>query len=55
MDGQLAFDAPADGSYDVQLVYPRRYGLALFSLAAFLVGLVLMGSGPPEGGPHDTL
>jgi hypothetical protein len=36
--GQLAFQAPRDGSYTVRLEYPRRRGLSLLALAAFLIG-----------------
>ncbi|MFN8058138.1 MAG: hypothetical protein U0Q12_03175 [Vicinamibacterales bacterium] len=38
-EGQLAFDAPADGSYDVTLVYPRRYALTLLAVSALVAGL----------------
>jgi hypothetical protein len=39
--GQLAFDAPADGSYDVTLAYPRRPWLWLVALGGFVAGVVL--------------
>ncbi len=42
VDGQLAFDAPASGSYEVRLVYPPRYGLTLVSLTAFAIGLAAL-------------
>jgi hypothetical protein len=38
--GQLAFRAPADGAFRVALVYPRRYGLTAFALAALLTGML---------------
>jgi hypothetical protein len=38
VNGQLAFRAPQDGTYDVTLRYPRRGGLELASLAAFVLG-----------------
>jgi hypothetical protein len=38
--GQLAFRAPASGTYTVHLKYPRRYGLSLAAMAAFGLGLV---------------
>jgi hypothetical protein len=37
-DGQLAFDAPADGDYDVELIYPRRTWLLVFGILVTLVG-----------------
>jgi hypothetical protein len=36
--GQLAFRAPADGDYDVTLAYPRRHGLLIFAILAFIAG-----------------
>ncbi len=40
-DGQLGFAAPADGSYDVTLVYPARRWLLLVSLLTLaVVGLI---------------
>jgi hypothetical protein len=46
VDGQLAFDAPADGTYDVVLEYPRRRGLMLLALVSLIVGgIVLAGRG----------
>jgi len=36
--GQLAFRAPADGDYDVTLEYPRRHGLLVFAILAFIGG-----------------
>jgi hypothetical protein len=45
VDGQLAFDAPADGTYDVALEYPRRTGLIVVSLLTGLAGgLMLAGT-----------
>ena len=38
-DGQLAFQAPKDGSYCVALVYPRRPWLLVVALGALLAGL----------------
>lgn len=37
--GQLAFRAPADGSYVVALEYPRRYWLNMIAIVAIFVGL----------------
>jgi hypothetical protein len=37
-DGQLAFDAPRDGEYVVDLKYPRRRALIAMALLSFLVG-----------------
>jgi hypothetical protein len=42
VDGQLAFEAPADGSYDVVLEYPRRRGLILVSLMGLIAGCVVL-------------
>lgn len=39
-DGQLAFDAPRDGSYAVRLVYARRRWLLLVALAAVVLGAI---------------
>jgi hypothetical protein len=41
--GQLAFDAPASGSYDVQLEYPARRGLLLGAGFALLLGVGMAG------------
>ena len=38
-DGQLAFQAPRDGTYDVMLVYPRRPWLLAAALGALAAGL----------------
>ena len=43
VDGQLAFDAPAGGSYVVQLVYPRR--LWLWPIAALGLAGGVFGAG----------
>ena len=43
-DGQLAFYAPADGSYSVALHYPRRGWLSVVSLLAFVIGLIALGT-----------
>lgn len=40
-DGQLAFRAPIDGSYVVQLSYPRRPGLVVLAFAVLAVALVI--------------
>lgn len=39
-DGQLAFRAPRDGTYDVALVYPRRPWLLAVALGAIAAGLL---------------
>jgi hypothetical protein len=36
--GQLAFDAPASGTYDIVLEYPKRRGLSLLALGVLLIG-----------------
>jgi hypothetical protein len=41
-DGQLAFRAPADGTYVVRLTYPRRAPLVWFSAGAMLFGTFLL-------------
>ena len=41
--GQLAFRAPADGSYVVRLAYPRYRVLNMTAVAVFLVGLAALG------------
>lgn len=41
-DGQLAFNAPRSGSYDVRLEYPRRYLLTAVSMLAFSSGVAWM-------------
>lgn len=38
-EGQLAFRAPLDGTYTVQLVYPRRYWLNAVAVAALLLAM----------------
>jgi hypothetical protein len=40
-DGQLAFQSPRGGTYDVTLVYPRRTWLLWVALVAVVVALVL--------------
>ncbi len=40
--GQLAFTAPAAGSYRVRLEYPRRRGLSILALTALLTGMVVL-------------
>jgi hypothetical protein len=37
-DGQMAFDAPRDGSYVVTLRYPRRTWLLVLALIAVMIG-----------------
>jgi hypothetical protein len=37
-DGQLAFDAPAEGSYEVRLEYPRYRWLSLLAIGVAIVG-----------------
>lgn len=44
-DGQLAFDAPADGSYSVRLEYPARRWLSVLALVALITGVVILGAG----------
>jgi hypothetical protein len=39
VDGQLAFETPADGDYDVRLVYPARRGL--LAMSGIVLGLVV--------------
>lgn len=39
-EGQLAFRAPADGTYTVHLAYPRRYWLNLVAPAGVLLALL---------------
>jgi hypothetical protein len=46
-DGQLAFKAPADGTYIVKLEYPRRLGLSILALVTFVLGLVGLGYSTP--------
>jgi len=41
-DGQLAFRAPAAGTYTVALAYPRRPWLSLGAIAIFVVGLIVL-------------
>jgi hypothetical protein len=40
--GQIAFDAPADGSYLVHLEYPRRSWLLVLALVGLLAGISLV-------------
>jgi hypothetical protein len=42
VDGQLAFVAPFDGSYDVTLAYPRRPWLFVLALAGFALGVTVV-------------
>ncbi len=42
VDGQLAFDAPADGDYAVTLTYPRRVWLELIAIAALVIGAAVL-------------
>ena len=44
--GQLAFTAPSAGSYVVRLEYPKRRGLMLGSLLAFIAGMFVLMSYP---------
>jgi hypothetical protein len=41
-DGQLAFAAPRDGDYDVELVYPRRLWLIPAAVAAAILGVLIV-------------
>jgi hypothetical protein len=41
-DGLLAFRAPRSGSYDVQLIYPRRLWLLALSMSGFVLGLAAL-------------
>jgi hypothetical protein len=41
-DGQLAFQAPADGTYPVELHYPKRGWLCAISLTGFVAGLLAL-------------
>jgi hypothetical protein len=41
-NGQLAFDAPAAGSYVVELVYPSRRWLLVVASAGLLAGIALL-------------
>jgi hypothetical protein len=43
-DGQVAFDAPADGQYVVELLYPPRRWLLGLSALAWLAGAALLSS-----------
>jgi len=53
-EGQLAFLAPADGSYDVTLVYPaRRWALALGLATLLLVALVEIRARPALAAPVE--
>ena len=46
--GQLAFHAPASGTYDVSIEYPARRGLALVGLLALILGGWLAGRLDPR-------
>ena len=54
-DGQLAFRAPRDGTYDVALEYPRRPWLPVLALAALVAGLLACArlSSGRLGSPED--
>jgi len=57
--GQLAFDAPASGSYIVRLEYPKRRWLSLIALGALLFGMVVLARGADQRmrwtvGPADV-
>jgi hypothetical protein len=41
-EGQLAFAAPRDGDYDVELVYPRRLWLIPSAVAALILGALII-------------
>ena len=41
-DGQLAFAAPRDGDYDVELVYPRRLWLMPAAISALILGIIIV-------------
>ena len=43
VDAQLAFDAPRDGDYDVELVYPARRWLLPIAFASLLAGAWVIG------------
>lgn len=45
-DRQLAFNAPADGSYVVQLKYPRRPWLPVVGALALAAGVFVLGRNP---------
>ena len=45
-NGQLGFRAPADGSYAVMLVYPRRGWLSVLALAGLLAGGAILSRWP---------
>jgi len=49
VNGQLAFAAPADGDYVVELQYPARRWLIAVALAAIVAGWWLMRALPPRG------
>jgi hypothetical protein len=42
VDGQLAFIAPRDGDYDVELFYPRRWWLIPSAIAAAILGAMII-------------
>ena len=49
-DGQLAFHAPAAGTYVVTLEYPRYRWLSLAAIAAFLFGMAAINRAAPPFG-----
>jgi hypothetical protein len=48
-EGQLAFRAPASGSYVVRLEYPKRRWLSLMAVGAFLLGAFMLARGASAG------
>ena len=54
-DGLLAFAAPRDGDYDVELVYPRRLGLIPAAVAAAILGMLILLDGPGGRRPSTRL
>jgi hypothetical protein len=53
-DGQLAFAAPADGDYVVDLAYPPRHGLLVFAVLGWCAGAVLLARTIHEGASERT-
>ncbi|MBA3884900.1 MAG: hypothetical protein H0X67_04085 [Acidobacteria bacterium] len=51
VDGQLAFRAPADGSYVVSLEYPRRRPLMALAVLVLVLGSVGMAYRGARRGP----
>lgn len=47
-DGQLAFTAPTNGSYVVELRYPKRPWLPIIAATAFIAGLVILRRWPRQ-------